>query len=556
MAEQLPMVRMSLLIGQRSAIAISKYKHNSGILTGKERQTAGRDMEKENVILELRGIKKSFGEVHALKNANFSLRKGEIHSIIGENGAGKSTLMKIISGVYTADEGTIEYDGETYRNLTSKQAIDIGIGIVHQEFMLVRELSVIENIILGKEPKKSLSRIDFSKAAELLNTYIDDYGFDIRLNKKVRDIPVGEAQRVEIVKTLYRGAQVMILDEPTAVLTPQETKLLFNVIRRLQAAGTSIIFISHKLNEVMEISDRITIMRAGETVATVEKQETDKNKLAALMLGRAAFVGSKHVEREVGDDVALRVEGIYAPGDRELSKIRNMSFSVKKGEILGIAGVDGNGQTELAEALIGLRKLDAGEIYLNGEKISALDVKQHRAKHIGYIPEDRNTRGLWQERTIRENLAALPLHQKQMAKFGIIDRKAVTAYGETAAERFDIRPRGIGHICRGLSGGNAQKVVVAREMSQPLTVLIASQPTRGVDIGSIESIHAMIRKAADEGTSVVLISTELEEILSLSDRVVVLYEGQIAGEVDAGNTSEEELGLLMTGGSRAKGDAQ
>lgn len=270
-------------------------------------------MEKENVILELRGIKKSFGEVHALKNANFSLRKGEIHSIIGENGAGKSTLMKIIGGVYTADEGTIEYDGETYRNLTSKQAIDIGIGIVHQEFMLVRELSVIENIILGKEPKKSLSRIDFSKAAELLNTYIDDYGFDIRLNKKVRDIPVGEAQRVEIVKTLYRGAQVMILDEPTAVLTPQETKLLFNVIRRLQAAGTSIIFISHKLNEVMEISDRITIMRAGETVATVEKQETDKNKLAALMLGRAAFVGSKHVEREVGDDVALRVEGIYAP---------------------------------------------------------------------------------------------------------------------------------------------------------------------------------------------------------------------------------------------------
>lgn len=552
------MVRMSLLIWQRSAIAISKYKHNSGILTGKERQTAGRDMEKENVILELRGIKKSFGEVHALKNANFSLRKGEIHSIIGENGAGKSTLMKIIGGVYTADEGTIEYDGETYRNLTSKQAIDIGIGIgiVHQEFMLVRELSVIENIILGKEPKKSLSRIDFSKAAELLNTYINDYGFDIRLNKKVRDIPVGEAQRVEIVKTLYRGARVMILDEPTAVLTPQETKLLFNVIRRLQAAGTSIIFISHKLNEVMEISDRITIMRAGETVATVEKQETDKNKLAALMLGRAAFVGSKHVEREVGDDVALRVEGIYAPGDRELSKIRNMSFSVKKGEILGIAGVDGNGQTELAEALIGLRKLDAGEIYLNGEKISALDVKQHRAKHIGYIPEDRNTRGLWQERTIRENLAALPLHQKQMAKFGIIDRKAVTAYGETAAERFDIRPRGIGHICRGLSGGNAQKVVVAREMSQPLTVLIASQPTRGVDIGSIESIHAMIRKAADEGTSVVLISTELEEILSLSDRVVVLYEGQIAGEVDAGNTSEEELGLLMTGGSRAKGDAQ
>ena len=506
----------------------------------------------ENTILELRGIKKSFGEVHALKNANFSLKKGEIHSIIGENGAGKSTLMKIIGGVYTADEGTMEYDGKVYRNLTAKQAIDVGIGIVHQEFMLVRELSVIENIILGKEPRKSLSRIDFDKSTELLKTYIDDYGFDIHLRKKVRDIPVGEAQRVEIVKTLYRGARVMILDEPTAVLTPQETGLLFNVIRKLQASGTSIIFISHKLNEVMEISDRITVMRGGETVATVEASQTDKTKLAALMLGRSAFVGSKHIKRDVGEETALLVQGIYAPGDRELSKMRNMSFSVRKGEILGVAGVDGNGQTELAETLIGLRKLEAGDIYLNGEKISSLDVRQRRQKHIGYIPEDRNTRGLWRERTIRENLAALPMHQKQMVRFGIIDKKAVADFAETTAEKFDIRPRGTEHICGGLSGGNAQKVVVARELSQPLTLLIASQPTRGVDIGSIESIHAKIRDAADEGASVVLISTELEEILSLSDRVIVLYEGQIAGEVDSENTSEEELGLLMTGGSRGK----
>ncbi len=505
-------------------------------------------MGSENITLALRGIKKSFGEVQAIKNADFSLRKGEIHSIIGENGAGKSTLMKIIGGIYTPDDGTIRYDGQTYENLTSREAINIGIGIVHQEFMLVRELSVIENIILGKEPKKSLSRIDFVKAEALLKTYIDEYGFDIRLNKKVRDIPVGEAQRVEIVKTLYRGAKVMILDEPTAVLTPQEAKLLFNVIYKLRAAGTSIIFISHKLNEVMEISDRITVMRAGETVATVNKAETDRDKLAALMLGRAAFIGSKHVEREVGDDIVLNVNGIYVPGDRELSKIRNMSFHVRRGEILGVAGVDGNGQTELAEALVGLRKLSGGEITLNGENISKLGVSRRRAKHIGYIPEDRNTRGLWQTRTVKENLAALPLHQKKMVRFGMIDQKAVREYGEKAAEIFDIRPRGIEHICRELSGGNAQKVVVAREMSQPLTLLIASQPTRGVDIGSIESIHGMLRKAADEGTAVVLISTELEEILSLSDRVIVLYEGRIAGEVDANDTSEEKLGLLMTGG--------
>lgn len=512
--------------------------------------------EHENTVLKLQGIKKSFGKVNALKNADFSLKKGEIHSIIGENGAGKSTLMKIIGGVYTADEGSIEYEGKVYENLTSRQAIDIGIGIVHQEFMLVRELSVIENIILGKEPKKSLNRIDFAKAEDRLKPFVDDYGFDIRLNKKVRDIPVGEAQRVEIVKTLYRGAKVMILDEPTAVLTPQETRKLFTVIRKLQMDGTSIIFISHKLNEVMEISDRITVMRAGETVATVNKCDTDKNKLAALMLGRSAFSEAKHKKRSVGKEEALVVSNIYAPGNRELSKIRDMSFCVHRGEILGVAGVDGNGQTELAEALIGLRKLDGGEIYLNGESLSALSVAQRRKKCVGYIPEDRNTRGLWREKTIRENLAALPLHEKKMTRLGIINRKEVSLYGEKISEKFDIRPRGIEHICGGLSGGNAQKVVVAREMSQPLSLLIASQPTRGVDIGSIESIHSMIRAAADEGTAVVLISTELEEILSLSDRVIVLYEGKIAGEVAADSTSEEELGLLMTGGEQSKGGTQ
>lgn len=508
-------------------------------------------MSKEK-ILELKGIKKTFGEVCALKNGNFNLEKGEIHSIIGENGAGKSTLMKIIGGIYSADEGKIIYNGQEYDNFTTKQSIDLGIGIVHQEFMLVQELSVIENIILGKEPRKHFARIDFKDAEKQLEVYIKDYGFDIRLNKKVVDIPVGEAQRVEIVKTLYRGAKVIILDEPTAVLTPQESRMLFDVIRKLRDSGTSIIFISHKLSEVMEISDRITVMRAGEFVATVDCRDTTKNKLAALMLGRKAFAETKRNVREIDGPVSLEVKNLYVPGIRELSKIRDMSFYVKRGEILGVAGVDGNGQTELAEALIGLRRPDSGKILFNGRDITYLDVKKHRSRKIGFIPEDRNTRGLWRARSIRENLMALPVFQKKMSKGGIIDKKHSVVYANEASETFDIRPRGIDHLCQGLSGGNAQKVVVARELSQPLDLLIAAQPTRGVDIGSIESIHGMIRQAADNGTAVVLISTELEEILSLSDRIMVLYEGRIAGQVDASNTNEEELGMLMTGGSAQK----
>lgn len=509
-------------------------------------------MENGDILLELKGIEKRFGEVLALKNGNFNLRKGEIHSIIGENGAGKSTLMKIIGGMYTADGGEIIYEGKKYDNFTAKQSIDLGIGIVHQEFMLVQELSVIENIILGKEPKKRFGRVDFKEAEKQLAVYIEDYGFDIRPDKKVVDIPVGEAQRVEIVKTLYRGAKIIILDEPTSVLTPQESRMLFDVIRKLRDFGTSIIFISHKLGEVMEISDRVTVMRAGEFVVTVNAKDTNKNQLAALMLGREVFTDTKRHAGKVDAPVSLEVKNLYVPGIRELSKIRDMSFVVKQGEILGVAGVDGNGQTELAEALIGLRKPDGGQILFGGKDITHLDVKRRRAEKIGFIPENRNTRGLWRTRTIRENLMALPVLQNKMSKGVIIDKKRSVEYANEASETFDIRPREIEHICGGLSGGNAQKVVVARELSRPLDCLIASQPTRGVDIGSIESIHNMIKLAAQNGTAVILISTELEEILSLSDRIMVLYEGRIAGEVDAESTNEEELGLLMTGGMAQK----
>ncbi len=471
-------------------------------------------------ILELKNIKKSFGSVKAISNGQFNLLEGEVHSVIGENGAGKSTLMKILGGVYAPDEGSIIYNDREYSSLSTKEALELGIGIVHQEFMLINEMTVLENIILGKEPKKSVSRIDFHTAKEEMKTFTEEYGFDVRLNKKVIDIPVGEAQRVEIVKTLYRGAKIMILDEPTAVLTPQESEKLFSVIRKLKESGTSIIFISHKLQEVMEISDRITIMRANR-------------------------------EKTSPGEVCLLAENIFVPGERELSKIRDLSFEIRKGEILGVAGVDGNGQKEFTEALIGLRPVEAGKILFHNQDITNLSVKERRKLKIGYIPEDRNSTGLLRDGSIIDNLIALKINFKDMVKNGIINAANAESFADDAMEKFDIRPRKKRHICRRLSGGNAQKVVIARELSQSPELLIACQPTRGVDIGSIDAIHELLREARDEGASILMISTDLEEVLALSDRILVLYEGRIAGIVEADKTDEEELGLLMMGGVRS-----
>ncbi|MCI9216661.1 ABC transporter ATP-binding protein [Lachnospiraceae bacterium 42-17] len=501
-------------------------------------------------ILELKNIKKSFGSVKAISNGQFNLLEGEVHSVIGENGAGKSTLMKILGGVYAPDEGSIIYNDREYSSLSTKEALELGIGIVHQEFMLINEMTVLENIILGKEPKKSVSRIDFHTAKEEMKTFTEEYGFDVRLNKKVIDIPVGEAQRVEIVKTLYRGAKIMILDEPTAVLTPQESEKLFSVIRKLKESGTSIIFISHKLQEVMEISDRITIMRAGEFIATVNKSETNKGELAKMMLGRDLFHDTNREKTSPGE-VCLLAENIFVPGERELSKIRDLSFEIRKGEILGVAGVDGNGQKEFTEALIGLRPVEAGKILFHNQDITNLSVKERRKLKIGYIPEDRNSTGLLRDGSIIDNLIALKINFKDMVKNGIINAANAESFADDAMEKFDIRPRKKRHICRRLSGGNAQKVVIARELSQSPELLIACQPTRGVDIGSIDAIHELLREARDEGASILMISTDLEEVLALSDRILVLYEGRIAGIVEADKTDEEELGLLMMGGVRS-----
>lgn len=498
-------------------------------------------------LIELNNINKTFPNVKAIDNGKFDLYKGEIHSLIGENGAGKSTLMKILYGVYKPDSGTINIKDKTYDFLNPKQAIELGIGMVHQEFMLVKDLTVLENIILGFEPKKSMNRIDFAAAREMIDKYVKTYNMEIQPNKKVKDISVGEAQRVEIIKTLYRGAQILILDEPTAVLTPQETVKLFEILNSLKNDGKSIVFISHKLNEVMEISDRITVMRHGNYISTVNKTDTSIPELAKMMVGREVFLNIKKKPCEMGD-VILSVKDIYVPGERELSKIKGITFDLHKGEILGIAGVDGNGQSELVEAIAGLREVEKGEILFNNKPITNLSPLKVRQAGISHIPEDRNLRGLNRKFSIKENLIGNTFYKKPFAKWIMIDDKETRKFADKLVKDFDIRPANSEVFTENLSGGNAQKVVVAREVSMNSELLIASQPTRGVDIGSIESIRSAINKAKENGTAVLLVSADLQEILSLSDRIAVMYEGKITGIIDSEKATEENLGLLMTGG--------
>ncbi len=498
-------------------------------------------------LLEMQDIYKSFGEVHAISGGKFEQYRGEVHSLIGENGAGKSTMMKLLYGMYRPDSGKIVYEGKEYSYLETKQAIEMGIGMVHQEFMLVDDMTVLENLILGFEPRKSMGRIDFAVAREKIQYYIDTFNFDIHLDKKVKDIPVGEAQRVEIIKALYRGANLLILDEPTAVLTPQESDKLFEIIETLKADGKSIVFISHKLNEVMKISDRITIMRGGKYISTVNKTETNKEELARLMVGHDVFLNKPNKTTKRGE-MLLSVENIYIPGDRELSKLRGVSFTLNRREILGVAGVDGNGQRELIEALTGIRPVQRGEIKLKGESITNKSVLNIRKMGMAHIPEDRNTRGLNRMASIKQNQIAVKHRMSPLSRIGVFNKKKVHKFSEQLIEKFDIRPPYPDASTQHLSGGNAQKVVVSREIDTGADLLIAAQPTRGVDIGAIEQIRANIYQAVEEGAGVLLISADLEEILALSDRIIVFYEGKIVGSMDASEANEESLGLLMTGG--------
>lgn len=497
-------------------------------------------------VVEMKNIVKTFGDVQAVKHGEFTLKKSEIHSLIGENGAGKSTMMKLLFGMYPIDSGEIVVKGKTMGHLDPKIAIEHGVGMVHQEFMLVSELTVLENIILGFEPKKGLT-IDFDKARKEVRRYIEQYDMDVQLDKRVSQISVGEAQRVEIIKTLMRGADIIILDEPTAVLTPQEARRLFEILDNLRQDGKSLVFISHKLNEVMEISDRISVMRQGTFMGTVSKQETSPLDLTKRMIGREVFLNIEKDYSKAGETI-LEVRDVWVPSQKETSKIRGMSLTVKEGEIVGIAGIDGNGQSELVEAITGLRKVEKGSVLLNGQDITNQKPRKVRAAGLAHIPEDRNTRGLNRGMSIEENLIAVRLDEPPFSRKALLQKEAQDAYSAEMVEQFDIRPANYRLPTASLSGGNAQKVVVAREVSMKKKLLVASQPTRGVDIGAIEQIRNTLEQAKKQGAGVLLISAELEEIISLSDRIVVIHEGKITGEMMASEANENNLGLLMMGG--------
>ena len=509
----------------------------------------------EQTVLEVRNITKRFPGVLANDKVNFNLRRGEIHALLGENGAGKSTLMNIIYGLYSQDEGEIlvsDGDGSEPQPVpihNPSDAIRLGIGMVHQHFMLVPVFSVLENIILGSEVTKGPS-LDLRKARSEIIKLSQEYGLEIDPDAIVEQIPVGVQQRVEIIKALYRQARILVLDEPTAVLTPQEVEDLFKIIRLLTDRGVSIIFITHKLKEVLAIADQITVMRRGRVMGTTTPAETDEHKLAAMMVGREVLLIVDKEEARPGAAV-LEVHNLSVHDERNIHTVRQVSFDVREGEILGFAGVQGNGQTELVEALTGLRDVESGEVTLAGEKFTLKKTRLDTRKLVGlglsHIPEDRHKHGLVLQFSIADNEVLNTYFVRPFSRGLQRDEKAVVQNALRLIEQFDVRTPSPLINAGSLSGGNQQKVIVARELSRPVKLLVANQPTRGLDVGSIEYIHSQIVAARDNGAAVLLVSAELDEILSLSDRIAVIYQGQIVAEMPAKKATRNELGLLMAG---------
>jgi general nucleoside transport system ATP-binding protein len=499
----------------------------------------------DDLVLEMRDIRKEFPGVVANDGVSFDVRRGEVHALLGENGAGKSTLMNILYGLYRPDGGEIRLKGKPVSFSSAREAIQAGIGMVHQHFMLVPVMTVAENIVLGTEPRKGVF-LDEAAADRRVAEMAKTFRFDVDPDARVEDISVGQQQRVEIMKALYRNADILILDEPTAVLTPQEASDLFEILRTLQREGLSIIFISHKLNEVLEIADRITVLRRGKTIETVPREGATEASLARAMVGRDVLL---RVEKEAADpgDVLLSVEDLHVCDDRGIEKVRGISFEVHAGEIVGIAGVDGNGQTELIDALTGLQKIGSGTVTIGSHELSHPTARAALDAGIGHIPEDRQRRGLVLEFSIAENIALHDYAKPPDAKWGWIFPNRMVQRARTLIREFDVRGGGPFTRAGGLSGGNQQKLVAAREIDRDPTVLIAAQPTRGLDVGAIEYLHRRLVAERDEGRAILLVSLELEEILSLSDRILVIYEGEVVGE-HTGEVSEEEIGLEMLGG--------
>ncbi len=494
--------------------------------------------------LELRNITKKFGTLVANDNISLTLEPGEIHSLLGENGAGKSTLMNVLYGLLQPDEGQILIDGKEVKFSGPGDAMAAGIGMVHQHFMLIPVFTVAENVVLGHEPTGKIGNLDLSAARKLVKEISDRFGFDIDPDAKVQDLPVGAQQRVEIIKSLARNAKALVLDEPTAVLTPQETDELMDIMRGLAKSGTSIIFITHKLREVQQVADRITVIRQGKVVAS-PTPKASASELASLMVGREVDLDVKRKPAKVGAET-LVIKNLTVLDDRQHQMVDGVTFSVHDGEVLAIAGVQGNGQTELAEAILGLRKIHSGSIQVAGRDLTKSTVREVLEAGLGYIPEDRKKDGLVSEFSIAENLMLDGSFGKPFAKGVQIDFAKRDEIAHKLIEEFDIRTPSAETLAKQLSGGNQQKVVVARELGRELKVLVASQPTRGVDVGSIEFIHEQIIAARDSGKSVLIISTELDEVLALADRIAVMYRGKIVGIVDS-KTTREKLGKMMAG---------
>ena len=505
-------------------------------------------MVDEAPVLELRGITKRFPGVVANDSVDFDLRRGEVHALLGENGAGKSTLMNVLYGLYHPDEGEILVKGDPIRLHSPKDAINHGIGMVHQHFMLIPVMTVAENIVLATEPTHAGVLLDYGAANRRVAELSKSFNFAIDPGARVESITVGQQQRVEILKALYRAADILILDEPTAVLTPQEARELFEILKTLTNEGMSVIFITHKLNEVLEVADRITVLRRGKRIDTVDRQGATEQGLARMMVGRDVLLRVDKSAPSVGEPL-LSVEDLHVVDDRGLGAVRGVSFEVRSGEIVGLAGVDGNGQSELIDAISGLRRVSSGSVAIGGRDVTGNSPSSILDLGLGHIPEDRQLRGLVLEFSLAENLALHDFDKPPDSRLGWLFPRQLIRRARDLLKQYDVRGGGPQTRAAALSGGNQQKVVLAREIGREPSVLIAAQPTRGLDVGAIEFVHRRLIEARDNGKAVLLVSLELDEILSLSERILVVYEGQIVAE-HGPDVGEEQLGIEMTGGGR------
>ncbi|WP_172931180.1 ABC transporter ATP-binding protein [Streptococcus sp. 10824] len=506
-------------------------------------------MAHENVI-EMRDITKVFGEFVANDKINLHLRKGEIHALLGENGAGKSTLMNMLAGLLEPTSGEIAVNGQVVNLDSPSKAASLGIGMVHQHFMLVEAFTVAENIILGSELTKN-GVLDIAGASKEIKALSERYGLAVDPSAKVADISVGAQQRVEILKTLYRGADILIFDEPTAVLTPSEIEELMAIMKNLVKEGKSIILITHKLDEIRAVSDRVTVIRRGKSIETVKIAGATNADLAEMMVGRSvSFKTEKQASQP--KEVVLSIKDLVVNENRGVPAVKNLSLDVRAGEIVGIAGIDGNGQSELIQAITGLRKVESGSIELKGDSIVGLHPRQITELSVGHVPEDRHRDGLILEMMISENIALQTYYKEPHSKNGILNYSNITSYAKKLMEEFDVRAASEIVPAAALSGGNQQKAIIAREIDRDPDLLIVSQPTRGLDVGAIEYIHKRLIEERDNGKAVLVVSFELDEILNVSDRIAVIHDGKIQGIVSPETTNKQELGVLMAGGNLGK----